>query len=191
MSVPVCEISGVWWLLSTVPLGTRKLKRFGICSMSDGTFGLSRRKWTLSNCRAMTCLIAPLAEFSWQPALGFAACAGSAAVAMAKVAAGSIAAATKRTRRDATPRRFVLIGVPPLTDRRGRRTRRPPSINLWLLGQQRLALGDQRLSLLLVDGLTVERRGFQHGDHLAGHRVALVAQRAELVLDCGVGRIVA
>src|SRR5438128_8657889 len=35
--------------------------------MSDGTFGLSRRKWTLSNWSWMTCLIAPPSEFSYNP----------------------------------------------------------------------------------------------------------------------------
>src|SRR2546428_7523155 len=36
--------------------------------MSEGTFGLSRRKCTLSNWRAMTCWMAPPAAFRWQPA---------------------------------------------------------------------------------------------------------------------------
>ena len=51
MSVPVCAISGVWWSASRTPLWVRKFSRFGICSRSLGTFGLSRVKWTLSNCR--------------------------------------------------------------------------------------------------------------------------------------------
>src|SRR5262245_29009174 len=43
-----------------------KLSRFGICSRSEGTFGLSRRKCTLSSWMKMTCLIMPRAEFNWQ-----------------------------------------------------------------------------------------------------------------------------
>src|SRR5215469_18448038 len=35
--------------------------------MSDGTFGLSRRKCPLSNCSMITCRIAPPDELSWQP----------------------------------------------------------------------------------------------------------------------------
>ena len=49
---------------NTVPLPSRKFSRCGICSRSDGTFGLSRKKWTLSNTMLMTCLT-PLP--SWQP----------------------------------------------------------------------------------------------------------------------------
>ena len=49
MPVAVCEISAVWSLASSLPLPLMKLSRCGICSRSDGTFGLSRRKWVLSN----------------------------------------------------------------------------------------------------------------------------------------------
>ena len=41
--------SAVWSFASTIPLFRRKLSRCGICSRSDGTFGLSRRKCVLSN----------------------------------------------------------------------------------------------------------------------------------------------
>ena len=51
----VCEIRTVWSLVSSVPLLVRKLRSAGICSRSDGTFGLSRSEWTLSNCRITTC----------------------------------------------------------------------------------------------------------------------------------------
>src|SRR6516164_3495754 len=48
-----------------MPFCRRKLSRFGICSRSDGTFGLSRRRCTLSNWIWMRCLI-PLPKL--QPA---------------------------------------------------------------------------------------------------------------------------
>src|SRR5713101_2035476 len=80
--------------------------------MSEGTLGLSRRKWTLSNWIWMTCLIAPLAELSWQPpAAAFAACTGIAAVAIASEAQGSIAATRKRKRRVERRDRDELIGL--------------------------------------------------------------------------------
>src|SRR6185437_5837277 len=56
LSSAVCAMIGVWVLDSTVPLDSRKFNRCGICSRSDGTFGLSREKCTLSNTRLMTCL---------------------------------------------------------------------------------------------------------------------------------------
>src|SRR5262245_19856419 len=55
----VCEMSTVWLFVSNVPLQRIKLSRFGICSGSDGTFGLSRRKCTLSKMRKITCWILP------------------------------------------------------------------------------------------------------------------------------------
>src|SRR6185503_540396 len=63
LSSAVCAISGVWVLESTVPFDFRKLSRCGICSKSEGTFGLSREKCTLSNTMLMTCWT-PLP--SWQ-----------------------------------------------------------------------------------------------------------------------------
>src|ERR1700749_811226 len=48
-----------------VPFCVMKLSRFGICSKSDGTLGLSRVKCTLSNSMYTTCLIFPEGEFSW------------------------------------------------------------------------------------------------------------------------------
>src|SRR6266404_1720037 len=42
-----------------------KFSRFGICSRSDGTLGLSRVKCTLSNSTYTTCLIFPDGEFNW------------------------------------------------------------------------------------------------------------------------------
>src|SRR3954451_3561226 len=47
--IGVCEFE------KTVPLSFRKLSRCGICSRSDGTFGLSREKWTLSKTMLITC----------------------------------------------------------------------------------------------------------------------------------------
>src|SRR5215471_7387749 len=47
----VCEMRTVWLLVRSVPLLRIKLSKFGICSRSDGTFGLSRRKCTLSKMR--------------------------------------------------------------------------------------------------------------------------------------------
>src|SRR6266496_6267068 len=55
LSSAVCAISGVCTFDSTVPLDCRKLSRCGICSRSDGTFGLSRKKCTLSNTMLTTC----------------------------------------------------------------------------------------------------------------------------------------
>ena len=49
-------ISGVWLLDNIVPLPSMKFNRFGIISRSDGTFGLSRKKCTLSNMIWTTCL---------------------------------------------------------------------------------------------------------------------------------------
>src|SRR6476660_1250244 len=47
-------MSIVWSFVNSVPLPRKKFNRCGICSRSDGTFGLSRRKWTLSNVRKTT-----------------------------------------------------------------------------------------------------------------------------------------
>ena len=41
MSTEVCEMSGVKWLVRTVPSCSRKCSKLGICSRSDGTFELS------------------------------------------------------------------------------------------------------------------------------------------------------
>ncbi len=51
MPPPVCEMRTVWLFVSSLPFPRMKLSRFGICSRSDGTFGLSRLKWTLSKIR--------------------------------------------------------------------------------------------------------------------------------------------
>src|SRR5271155_1246699 len=57
MSSAVCAISGVWLLDRKVPLPSKKFSRFGSISRSDGTFGLSRKKCTLSNVICTTCWI--------------------------------------------------------------------------------------------------------------------------------------
>src|SRR5580704_10408730 len=46
---------GVWLFESMVPLPSMKLSKCGINSRSDGTFGLSRKKWTLSKVISITC----------------------------------------------------------------------------------------------------------------------------------------
>src|SRR5215468_732648 len=56
LSFAVWAISGVCEFEKTVPLLFRKFNRCGICSRSDGTFGLSREKCTLSNTMLITCL---------------------------------------------------------------------------------------------------------------------------------------
>src|SRR3984957_14884812 len=56
MSSAVCAISGVWLFDRNVPLFSKKLSRFGMSCRSDGTFGLSRKKWTLSKVIWTTCL---------------------------------------------------------------------------------------------------------------------------------------
>src|SRR3954454_9868805 len=61
----VCEIRTVWSFVSSVPLPRMKFSRCGICWRSDGTFGLSLRKWTLSKMMKTTCLMFPFADFSW------------------------------------------------------------------------------------------------------------------------------
>ncbi len=55
LSSAVCAISGVCMFDSTVPLCFRNVNSVGICSRSDGTLGLSRKKCTLSKVRLMTC----------------------------------------------------------------------------------------------------------------------------------------
>src|SRR3954454_9684962 len=60
----VCEMRTLWSFVSRAPMLRMKFSRFGICSRSDGTFGLSRRKCTLSKIVKTTCLIFPLCEFS-------------------------------------------------------------------------------------------------------------------------------
>src|SRR5215467_1670152 len=55
-SSAVCAMSGVWLLDRKVPLPSRNWSRCGIICRSDGTFGLSRKKWTLSKLISMTCL---------------------------------------------------------------------------------------------------------------------------------------
>ena len=49
MSFAVCEMSGVWWFVISRPFCSMKFRSAGICSRSEGTLGLSRVKWTLSN----------------------------------------------------------------------------------------------------------------------------------------------
>ncbi len=66
-------ISGVWLLDSITPLLSMKCSRFGIISRSDGTFGLSRKKWMLSKPIWTTCLM-PWPR--WQEAAAAARCAG-------------------------------------------------------------------------------------------------------------------
>src|SRR5579862_2975340 len=66
MSSAVCAISGVWLFDRIVPLLVKKFSRFGISSRSDWTFGLSRKKWTLSKVSWTTCWM-PLPR--WQDAL--------------------------------------------------------------------------------------------------------------------------
>jgi hypothetical protein len=43
----VCEMRMVWSFVNKGPLWRMKLRRCGICSRFDGTFGLSRLKWVL------------------------------------------------------------------------------------------------------------------------------------------------
>src|SRR5262249_40383398 len=62
MPFAVCEISTVWLLVNSVPFPRMKSSRFGICSRSEGTSGLSRRKCTLSKMMKMTCSTSPCGE---------------------------------------------------------------------------------------------------------------------------------
>ena len=54
-SSAVCAMSGVWLLDANVPLSSRKCSRLGIICRSEGTLGLSRKKWTLSKVSSITC----------------------------------------------------------------------------------------------------------------------------------------
>src|SRR5690348_13775088 len=91
MSSAVCAISGVWLFDRNEPLPSKKLSRLGMSSRSDGTFGLSRKKWTLSKVSCTTCLT-PFAR-SHELALGGAVLPAGAAAA---ACAGADAAVTAR-----------------------------------------------------------------------------------------------
>ena len=97
----MCAISGVWLLDRNEPLLSKKLSRFGIICRSDGTFGLSRKKWTLSNVSSTTCLT-PLP--SWQPVfvLAAAVCAGALAAARAGPAVPAAVTPPSRDRQPAS-----------------------------------------------------------------------------------------
>src|SRR5207244_5297869 len=55
MAVVVLEVHGVCPWVRSVLFDFRKLSRCGICSRSDGTFGLSRVKCVLSKTMLITC----------------------------------------------------------------------------------------------------------------------------------------
>jgi len=88
MSSAVCAISGVWLFDRNVPLSSKKFSRFGSICRSEGTFGLSRKKCTLSKVICTTCLT-PLPR--WQldaaSAASVAVLAGAAALTAPAVAA--------------------------------------------------------------------------------------------------------
>src|SRR5258707_2448606 len=116
-SLAVCEISGVCSLASSVPLPSMKLSRCGICSRSDGTLGLSRLKWTLSNWMCRTCLIAlgaPVGVRNWQVGAAAATTTGVAAGAAATVVETSGTSVARRQnsrlKGSAVPRRDSCIG---------------------------------------------------------------------------------
>src|SRR5712692_6314094 len=132
--------------------------------MSEGTFGLSRRKCTLSNWRAMTCWMRPLAALSWQPA-GAAAWTGAAGRLTPTGASASAAATTARPSVEIP----CVIGFPPLKLRGGQPSGRPPHC---------LRLG--------TDRLVRESRRRQHVPHLGDDRVAAICQQDQLVLEVGV-----
>ena len=60
LSSAVWAMSGVWLFDSNVPLFSMKCSSDGIISMSEGTFGLSRLKCTLSKTISTTWSIPPL-----------------------------------------------------------------------------------------------------------------------------------
>src|SRR5260370_39630144 len=84
---------GVWVLESIVAFFSMKLSRFGICSRSDGTFGLSRKKRTLSNVICTTCCTPLPSEQAGDAVVvaAEAAVAGEKATAFAQVAAARAA----------------------------------------------------------------------------------------------------
>src|SRR5438445_3716818 len=57
--------------------------------------------------------------------------------------------------------------------------------------EQLATLLDQLVRLLFTDGRTAELRPLQQVDHLRGQRIAIVGQRSQLVLELGVGPILA
>src|SRR5712692_4664290 len=152
--------------------------------MSEGTFGLSRRKCTLSNWRAMTCWMRPLAALSWQPA-GAAAWTGAAGRLTPTGASASAAATTARPSVEIP----CVIGFPPLKLRGGQPGGRPPHclrLGTGHLVQEALSPVDQCQRLLLVDRLVRESRRRQHVPHLGDDRVAAICQQDQLVLEVGV-----
>ena len=66
LSSAVWAMSGVWLFDSSVPLFSMKCSSDGIISMSDGTFGLSRLKCTLSK-KISTTWADPTPELATSP----------------------------------------------------------------------------------------------------------------------------
>ena len=95
-SSEVCAMSGVWLFESIVPLPSMKCSRFGIISRSESTFGLSRKKCTLSNVTWMTCWT-PLPRWQAVPAVTW--------TASARVAADQPGAADAARAKPAQERR--------------------------------------------------------------------------------------
>ncbi len=56
--------------------------------------------------------------------------------------------------------------------------------------EQRLALGDELLGLLIVEGFAVECRIFQQGNHLRCQGITLAADRTELIFETGIGGVI-
>ena len=56
--------------------------------------------------------------------------------------------------------------------------------------EQRLALGDELLGLLFVEGFAVECRIFQQGNHLRCQGITLAADRTELTFEIGIAAVI-
>src|SRR5579875_424657 len=146
LSFAVWAIRGVCELENTVPYCSRKWSRCGICSRSEGTFGLSREKWTLSKTMLITCRI-PLP--SWHVGVTSACCAPTApeawtATSAARPAAASAAAATTLCFMASLPwSRCRLAAAAPPAPPPGEATA-PAEGRVFLLGEELGHRGDLR-----------------------------------------------
>src|SRR5467141_569730 len=194
MSVAVCAIKGVCSFVRSVPWPLRKLSSAGICSRSEGTFGLSRVKWTLSKTMLKTCLTSlprwqlddSSFELSLRPSL---ACAGTAATQPMESAATTASRISRFMP-------YPLIASKPTAS--GRADAPRSDDNPWPV-IRRLARRYRRPSLmsskrhLHVAGRIVQQRlqlVFRHRLAAGDHRVPDLAEvGGQRLLDSGPGRI--
>src|SRR5258707_983686 len=121
LSSAVCAINGVWLFENIVPFCSMKFRKCGIISKSDGTFGLSRKKCTLSNTMFTTCSMPPPRLHPGAGATFDAAALGGELV-IAPIAVSALAVAS----RSAVCARRMRIRIDEPPDR-GRVSRRDPT----------------------------------------------------------------